>query len=111
MFSREEIIEIVENDNNFNYNGRYAKDFRNNEMVMCYEYQHMTKLGRMITFSGKEMTLKIGSSDITVTVVADDDQQLLLKEVSVGDGYTITEFWLVNKDKRLTADKVWEYID
>lgn len=112
MFSKEQITEIIEADSGYNKGGGYSKDFRNDEMVMCYEYQHMTKLQLLLSFLGEEMTLKIGSSNITVTIIADDGQQLLVKEVSSDEngGYIITEFWLVDKNRRLTADMVWQYI-
>lgn len=114
MFSKEEIIALIENDNSYNSNGWYAKDFVNDQMVLCCEYLYMTKLELLMAFLGKEMTWRRGSSDIiTVTIVAEHRQQLLVREVSSDEdgSYTHIEFWLVNKDKRLTAEVVWQYTD
>lgn len=111
MIDKDKIIKIIENDNNYNSRGKYASDFVNDEMSFIDMYHYTTNLGRLLAFSGKEMTLMSGPFLTTVKIVASDDQQLLLKSVAIdSDGYTITEFWLINVP-RLTGDVVWKYMD
>ena len=103
MLSKEKIIEVIKKDSNYNGHGRFRRDFMDEEMLLIHEYQHASKLGRLLTFSGKEMTWTLGSSPIKVTIVADDGRQLLVKEITLYDGTTIVEWWLVDKNHRLTA--------
>ena len=111
MLNKDFIIKTIESDNDFNDRGRYCRDFMDDDHLIIHEYQHDRKLGRLLAFSGNEMTWKLGSFTTIVTIVADDHQQLLLKEIAIDDGgkIIIIEFWLVDK-ARLTADKVWDYI-
>lgn len=110
MFSKSKIIEIIENDDHFNNHGRYSRDFVSDEVYMLHEYNYPLKLRKLLTFSGKEMTIFSGSLTTVVTIIADDGQQLIVREQSTedGDDMTITEFWIVNHD-RLTADIIWSY--
>ena len=110
MFDRNEIIRIIENDSNFNNRGRYSRDLQNDEMILCCEYPRIRKLERLLAFSGKEMSWEVSDFVMTITIIADDGQQMLLKELSTDEEYVLVEFWRVNK-LRLTAEKVWEYID
>lgn len=110
MLNKEKIIEIIKSDYSYNEDGRYSRDFRNDEMILCCEYPRIRKLERLLAFSGKEMSWEVSDFVMTVTIIADDGQQMLLKELSTDEEYVLVEFWLVNK-LRLTAEKVWEYID
>ena len=107
--NKEQIVKIIEADSSYNKGGRYCRDFLNNEMAMCWEYQHIRKLGMMLVFSGKELTWTSRSITTTVMVVKDDGRHLLVKEVVVDEDYTNIEFWLLNRNS-LMGDIVWEYM-
>ena len=107
MFSNDEIIKIIEHDHDYRTCGEYYEDFIKGSMNLSYEYEYLPELQEALASPTKETSYEARLTTTTITVVADNGSQLLVKEHYSCHSGSRTQWWVFDKSS-LKGDVIWE---